>query len=274
MIKKQSNVNTEEAANRLYLKDIDKMSESELQEYYLYLCNSLGLNPATKPFQLIIFKSREGSKKTLYTTKDATEQLRTIKGVSIVDLTQTIDKDLCITKCKVQDSTGRYDIATGVTSLVKEEWGNGRRTGKLLPLQSEDRANAIMKSETKAKRRATLSICGLGMLDESELDTIGKYETKDISPIQTTINQPTAPIVKNDDKNFTVDDVLNTNDINYVELYSDITNAKTIEQLKKIWDNNPLLHTDKVFVKLLTETKLKLKTELVKALGDVEEVKK
>ena len=33
-------------------------------------------------------------------------------------------------------------------------------------------ANAIMKTETKAKRRATLSICGLGFLDESEIETI------------------------------------------------------------------------------------------------------
>jgi hypothetical protein len=29
-----------------------------------------------------------------------------------------------------------------------------------------------MKCETKAKRRVTLSICGLGMLDEAELDTV------------------------------------------------------------------------------------------------------
>ena len=29
-----------------------------------------------------------------------------------------------------------------------------------------------MKAETKAKRRATLSICGLGMLDETEIETI------------------------------------------------------------------------------------------------------
>ena len=29
-----------------------------------------------------------------------------------------------------------------------------------------------MKAETKAKRRATLSICGLGLLDESEVETI------------------------------------------------------------------------------------------------------
>ena len=29
-----------------------------------------------------------------------------------------------------------------------------------------------MKSETKAKRRVTLSLCGLGMLDETEIETI------------------------------------------------------------------------------------------------------
>ncbi|EOV0478051.1 hypothetical protein ACOIM4_001927, partial [Campylobacter coli] len=37
-------------------------------------------------------------------------------------------------------------------------------------LGGDNLANAIMKAITKAKRRVTLSICGLGMLDESELD--------------------------------------------------------------------------------------------------------
>ena len=36
-------------------------------------------------------------------------------------------------------------------------------------LKGEVRANAILKAVTKAKRRATLSICGLGWLDESEV---------------------------------------------------------------------------------------------------------
>jgi len=39
-------------------------------------------------------------------------------------------------------------------------------------LKGESRSNAMMKAETKAKRRVTLSICGLGMLDESEVDSI------------------------------------------------------------------------------------------------------
>jgi len=39
-------------------------------------------------------------------------------------------------------------------------------------MNAEDKANAIMKCETKAKRRVTLSICGLGFLDETEVDSI------------------------------------------------------------------------------------------------------
>src|SRR6202020_1247291 len=31
---------------------------------------------------------------------------------------------------------------------------------------------AVMKAETKSKRRVTLSICGLGILDETEIETI------------------------------------------------------------------------------------------------------
>ena len=39
-------------------------------------------------------------------------------------------------------------------------------------LKGEAKANAIMKAETKAKRRVTLSIVGLGWTDESEVDSI------------------------------------------------------------------------------------------------------
>jgi hypothetical protein len=36
-------------------------------------------------------------------------------------------------------------------------------------LKGEARANAMMTAETKGKRRVTLSICGLGVLDETEV---------------------------------------------------------------------------------------------------------
>jgi hypothetical protein len=62
---------------------------------------------------------------------------------------------------------GRCDESTGAVSVSG--------------LKGEALANAYMKAETKAKRRVTLSILGLNMLDESEVEsmqsvTIGSHE--------------------------------------------------------------------------------------------------
>jgi hypothetical protein len=53
---------------------------------------------------------------------------------------------------------GRTDESLGAVSLVG--------------LEGEALANSLMKAETKAKRRVALSICGLGMLDETEVEAI------------------------------------------------------------------------------------------------------
>ena len=159
--------NSELISNLVLNGDISKMSNEMKVQYYNQLCHSLNLNPVTKPFQIIAFQG----KTILYATKDCTEQLRKINKVSIVELNQDLKEGLCISKCKVQDKDNRYDIATGVVNI------SGLKGGDL--------ANAIMKSETKAKRRATLSICGLGILDESELDTMPTYTTSDITQVTT-----------------------------------------------------------------------------------------
>jgi len=117
------------------------------------LCKSLGLNPLTKPFDYI----QLNGKWIIYANKSCAEQLRKIHGVSVISHEVTTDKDLICATVQVQDKTGRTDFATGCVPL---------------PTGPTDRANAIMKASTKAKRRATLSICGLGFVDESELDTV------------------------------------------------------------------------------------------------------
>lgn len=134
--------------------DLRQFSPEQKAKYYTQLCQSLRLNPLTRPFQLIVLNNKE----TLYATRDAAEQLRKINGVSVVDMNKTKDGDLYIVTVKVQDNTGRYDMASGAVSLKG-------LTGDAL-------ANKLMTAETKAKRRATLSICGLGMLDETEVATI------------------------------------------------------------------------------------------------------
>jgi hypothetical protein len=49
--------------------------------------------------------------------------------------------------------------------------------------EAEDRANTILKAVTKAKRRVTLSICGLGFLDETEVEDIPAAAKRDVTDI-------------------------------------------------------------------------------------------
>lgn len=139
--------------------DISQMSPTQKVYYYRWLCNSLGLNPATQPFSIIKFQGRE----QLYAKKDATDQLRKIHNVSVVEMEDKTINDIYIVRCKVQDKTRRTDFGTGAVQIKG--------------LNGDSLCNAMMKAETKAKRRATLSVCGLGILDESETDTIDSYQT-------------------------------------------------------------------------------------------------
>lgn len=134
--------------------DVGSFSPEAKVEYYNRFCDSLGLNPLTRPFQYL----KLNGKQVLYATKDATEQLRKINGVSVTDLKREMMGDVCIVTARGVDKSGRTDAATGAVSIKG--------------LAGDALANALMKTETKAKRRLTLSICGLGILDETEIETI------------------------------------------------------------------------------------------------------
>lgn len=147
-------VPTEIISNLVLKGDIRGMSSDDRVKYYNHLCRSLGLNPLTQPFQILNLSGKE----VLYATKTATEQLRKINGISVETIQQRVENGICITTVTVRDKTGRTDGAIGAVSVEG--------------LKGDSLCNAWMKSETKAKRRATLSISGLGMLDESEIETI------------------------------------------------------------------------------------------------------
>ena len=134
--------------------DLAKLSADQRAHYYTEVCRSIGVNPLTKPFDYIELNR----KLTLYATKTATDQLRTVKGVSIFKIDADTQGDLRIVHAYARDSSGREDMDIGVVNVKG--------------LQGEALANAYMKALTKAKRRVTLSICGLGWLDESELDSV------------------------------------------------------------------------------------------------------
>jgi hypothetical protein len=122
--------------------------------YYRSVCESVGLNPLTRPLEYIVLNGRL----TLYAKRDATDQLRQKYRVSIEIVDRTTHKDIYLVRARATLPDGRTDESLGAVSLAG--------------LAGEARANALMKAETKAKRRVALSICGLGMLDETEVETI------------------------------------------------------------------------------------------------------
>ena len=156
--------------------DLSTLSEDQRSAYYMRVCESLGLNPHTQPFEFIPL----GGKLKLYATRACSDQLRKLHGVSIQILSRELVEDIYTVTARAEDMTGRNDESCGVVSLKG--------------LQGEARSNKIMCAETKAKRRVTLSICGLGWLDETEVEPQLQLQTRIALPALA------APVVVDEQK--------------------------------------------------------------------------
>jgi len=146
--------------NVLISGDLSKLSPADRMGYYQAVCNSLGLNPLTKPFDYITLNGRL----QLYALKACTDQLREKHNISIVITNKEMVDDIYVVTAMATMPDGRTDTDDGAVSVSG--------------LRGEAHANALMKTVTKAKRRVTLSISGLGMLDESEAETIPGARTQ------------------------------------------------------------------------------------------------
>ncbi|HYF46346.1 MAG TPA: hypothetical protein VD926_09065 [Acidimicrobiales bacterium] len=134
--------------------DLGKLSPADRLQYYRQVCESIGLNPLTQPFAYLSLNG----KLVLYATKAATDQLRSLRKVSVEVTSQQTIGDIHVVNARARTPDGRTDEEVGAVNIKG--------------LGGEALANAYMKALTKAKRRVTLSICGLGMLDESEIASI------------------------------------------------------------------------------------------------------
>lgn len=173
--------------------DLAVLQPHERVEYYRAVCQAAGLNPLSRPFDYLVLSGRL----TLYANKGCSEQLRQIHNVSVSrlekDFKEVNGETLYVITAHVKDGDGREDESTGAVSIGAN-------------LKGEALANALMKAETKAKRRATLSICGLGMLDETEVDTIPGAQrvqfqepppTAKVLPIRSDVVPETGEIIDN-----------------------------------------------------------------------------
>jgi len=170
--------------NVLVSRDLSKLNPAQRLDYYRQVCQSMGLNPLTKPFDYI----QLNGKLTLYAKKDATDQLRKIHGVNIDDVNTNDDGDWFIVTVKGSDNSGRRDVEIGAVAKNDMRGNYG---------------NALMKAVTKAKRRLTLSLCGLGWLDdETEVETIQDARPVVVDSTGEIVDQPKPEKPKFDENEF------------------------------------------------------------------------
>ena len=178
--------NGNEVIEKLILHgDLNGLNPMEKIQYYKMYCERIGLDPATQPFKILRFQGKE----ILYCDRSGAQQLNKLHNVSHkITNRETIVDCYVVTACAYLPD-GRQTESIGAVSLMypDEMWSKQHR--KYVPhpkagqaFQREDLCNALMKAETKAKRRSTLDLLGLGILDETETESIPNAQP--VSPQQ------------------------------------------------------------------------------------------
>lgn len=144
--------------------DVSSLKPDEKILYYQALCNRVGLDPATQPFKLMKLQGKE----VFYCDRGGCQQLNHKHSISHEIRTRETVNDCYVV-------TARASIGERFQDSLGEV--------PLKGLQGEALCNAMMKGETKAKRRATLDLVGLGLLDEMEVETIPGVATATVLPI-------------------------------------------------------------------------------------------
>jgi hypothetical protein len=148
--------------------DLGGLTGPQRIQYYERVCASVGLNPLTQPFEYLKLQG----KTVLYAKRAATDQLRRIHNVSVNVVSREKMDGIYVVTARATMPDGRTDESIGAVPVEG--------------LKGEAYANALMKAESKAKRRVTLAICGLSLLDELEVESV------QINARTTQKRQPTA----------------------------------------------------------------------------------
>lgn len=153
-IKPESGIDADALQQVIMGGDLSRLSPAQKVQYYARVCELVGLNPLTKPFDYMKLNGKE----ILYANKGCAEQLRMRHQISVKIINRETIDGVYVVTVEAAGKDGRVDSSTGAVPIAG--------------LKGETLANAFLKCETKAKRRVTLSICGLNMLDETEVESI------------------------------------------------------------------------------------------------------
>lgn len=146
--------------------DLSKLQAEQKVAYYNFRCQQAGLDPAAKPFDLLTLNGKQ----VLYANAQCTQQLCAIHRLSTQVTHRERMDDIYIVSVRVTGADGRVSENQGAVAIGH--------------LRADALANAVLKATTKAIRRAVLSHVGLGMLDETEVETIPNARVEPMVSIQ------------------------------------------------------------------------------------------
>ncbi len=134
--------------------DLSGLKQEDKVTYYKQFCERLGLDPFTQPFKILKLSGKE----VLYCDRSGTQQLNKLHKVSHSIKNRETISDCYVVTANASTPDGRFTESIGAVNIKG--------------LTGDNLCNAMMKAETKAKRRSTLDLLGLGLLDETETETI------------------------------------------------------------------------------------------------------
>lgn len=168
--------------------DISALTDPQRAQYLVYRCKMVGIDPAGMPFNLISQKQRDGSSKlVIYANKECSAQLANNRKLSAVCVKEEmVDGGIYKVTYRVEEGDRKTEDCGTVSLMYWDKDGSPKGWKRL---EGEGLSNAIMKCHTKAKRRAILTHCGLGMNDESE-DIGGGVAKEEVKAAQATVKDP------------------------------------------------------------------------------------
>src|SRR5437899_1925293 len=93
--------------------DLSRLAPQDRVNYYKAVCESVGLNPLTKPFDYLSLNG----KLVLYANRACSEQLRKVNGVSIEKLERETTEGIYVVTAYAKDKTGRTDSSIGAVPI-------------------------------------------------------------------------------------------------------------------------------------------------------------
>ncbi len=145
--------------------NLKSLTAEQKAEYIAAITKNAGLSDSSL-FKIIEFDGRE----VLYADKGVAEMLRSTRGLSFTEPNIVLNGALML-------------ITIGITDGKRTEYDLGS-----ISIDETNRNHAAMVCMTKAKRRATLSFCGLGMIDNEKKIFFPDYDTMDAKQLFDGVN--------------------------------------------------------------------------------------